>query len=110
MGIRWPLSPTYCTDPTVASSGPFALWKSTMASPSADCTCGLLVSKPFGVCTGSLALNGFLNGEGIAAEARSQNRRNSSAPRDPRFSLPSHFASTPHAPPTATGGPDVVGA
>src|SRR3954471_7295858 len=97
---------TYCTRPTVTSSGSFASRRSEIASPSALTTSGSFVLRPFGVCTASEALNGCCqygaNPEYVYAvpcddEARlSQNRRNNTAPRELTFSFRFQEASTVH--------------
>src|SRR3954453_4282779 len=84
----------------------FAACRSEIASPSADCTWGLLVSSPRGVWTGSLTSNGVLNGDGSAPLACAQKRRKSSAPLESRFSCRSHLASTSQALPVETGPED----
>jgi hypothetical protein len=100
----------FCTSPGVASSGMLAPRRSLIASPSASRTCGLFVSSVFGVFTGSFASKACAHGEGSAPDAWSQKRRNSTAPFELRFSCRSQRASTSHAFPTWTGGPDEVGA
>src|SRR3954471_16788695 len=57
IGIRWPSRVTYCTDPSGASNGIFALRRSVIASPRAVLTFGFAVFSVFGVLTGSLASN-----------------------------------------------------
>src|SRR5205823_10573195 len=76
---------------------------------SAVCTCGFAVFSPYGVVTGWFTSKGCENGEGTAPEAWSQNRRNSNAPRESRFSKPFQLARTSHALPGSTGAPVLVG-
>src|SRR3954453_14895401 len=115
-GYRLPFFTTNCTLPTGTSSGSFAARRSLIASPSAVGTSGSAVLSPFGVCTGSDASNCvFHHGATwiapyavfcIDAARWSQNRRNRIAPRESTFSCRSHFFSTAHALPTATGPDD----
>src|SRR4051812_13154980 len=56
--------------------------RSLIASPSACCTLGLLVFRPLGVCTGSLASNCVVQGGVVAPSARVQKRRKRIAPRE----------------------------
>src|SRR5437764_12341046 len=81
----------------------FAPLRSLIASPNACCTCGFDVFRPFGVFTGSEESNAFFHGEDWAASARSQKRRKSMAPFEPRFSWRSQAARMSQALPTATG-------
>src|SRR6184192_4459154 len=62
IGIRTPLHVMACWSPTGVSSGSPASRKSWIASPSAVRTCGLVVSRPYGVVTGWVTSNGWENG------------------------------------------------
>src|SRR5438132_2098019 len=121
MGMKVPLRCTPCCEPSVAFSGTCALSSCLMASPKAACTTGLCWSSVFGVSSGSPALKQTLNTAGqsgtpvlddsvVLATVLSQKRRNSSPPREPTLSLRSQSFSTVQASPTATGGPEEVGA
>ena len=69
IGMRLPLHTMYCCEPTVVSKGRLALRKSWIASPSAVCTWGFVVSSPYGVVTGWFTSKGCENGDGSAPEA-----------------------------------------
>src|SRR3954454_12081216 len=109
IGIFTPFRVANWNWPSGASIGIFAAARSFNASPNDLCTCGLSVLSVFGVWTGSAGSNWFLHtdgpgaGEAGFAVARSQKRRNRSAPREVVFSRLSQAASTSQARPTVTG-------
>src|SRR5215468_537609 len=81
-----------------------------MASPSAVWTVELAVLSSYGVVTGWDSWNGWLNGEGVAAQAKFQNAANRTAPRWPGSNFPFQWASVLHASPSLTVPPREVGA
>src|ERR1022692_492576 len=80
------------------------------ALPNARWTCLLAVSSPFGVLTGLAALNGCAHGPLGRLRALSQKARNSTAPREPGFSLSFQAASTRQESPTPIARPELTGA
>src|SRR5215467_1644058 len=81
-----------------------------MASPSAVCTVELAVLSPNGVVTGWDSWNAWLNGEGLAPEAKFQNAAKRTAPRCVGSARPFQWARVVQASPSLTLPPFDVGA